>query len=137
METFNLVKRGYDPQQVDDYVTTLENVINSYKEKDAAIKNAIVSAQVAADNIIKNAQMQAAQYRNKILMQLKHLYETINSQRSIIDAFRSEYDLMLKKYLRPLSENDTDAIIAHIADLEKFLLDLDVIDDKTEEPDEL
>ena len=59
LEQFTYVKRGYDPEEVEKYITTLEQVIKSYKDKDNAIKNAIISAQVAADNVVKNARLQA------------------------------------------------------------------------------
>jgi hypothetical protein len=33
---FNISKKGYDMEEVDSYIKTLETVIKSYKEKDSA-----------------------------------------------------------------------------------------------------
>ena len=127
---FSLVKRGYNPQEVDEYIQTLEQVINNYKEKDNAIKNAIISAQVAADNIVKNAQNQANEYRNNIVHQLNRLYEAIHLQKDKLRAFQEDYNQMLSKYLVQFNEKDVSVMINRIDELEQYLVGLDDVDGK-------
>ena len=124
MESFNIVKRGYNPQEVDEYIATLEQVIKSYKDKDNAIKNAIISAQVAADNVVRNAHLEVNEYKSKTVAQLRHIYDSIEIQRSRIQAFQNDYNEMLRKYLKTFDESDVAQIYGHIEELEKYLREL-------------
>ena len=108
MDSFSIVKKGYNPEEVDKYITTLEQVVKSYKEKDNAIKNAIISAQIAADNVIKNAQLQAEEYKVQIYEQLKTVKESIHKQRDHLQDFQDTYNRLLKKHL---NEIDGSAIV--------------------------
>jgi len=124
MESFSIVKRGYNPQEVDEYIETLEQVIKSYKDKDNAIKNAIISAQVAADNILKNTHLEAAEYKTRTLDQLRHIYESIETQRNRMQSFQNDYNDMLQKYLRAFEESDAAVTFERIDELEKYLREL-------------
>ena len=124
MDSFSIIKRGYNPQEVDEYIETLEQVIKSYKDKDNAIKNAIISAQVAAENILKNTHMEAAEYKSRTLAQLKHIYDSIEKQRSNVQAFCDDYNDVLRKHLRPFEESDISMIYERISELEKYLREL-------------
>ncbi|MFV0504021.1 MAG: hypothetical protein ACK5LT_08645 [Lachnospirales bacterium] len=96
---FTYVKKGYDPDEVDRYIEKLEEVIKSYKDKDLAIKNAIVSAQIAADNIVKNAELQAISYKCKAVEQLKSIQGALDEQRKKVGEFKNDYNFMIKKYI--------------------------------------
>ena len=137
MESFSIVKRGYNPQEVDEYIETLENVIKSYKDKDNAIKNAIISAQVAADNIIKNTHLEAAEYKKKTFENLRLIYESIETQRRRIQEFHDDYREMLQKYLQNISVSESERIYMHIDELEKYLRELSesIDDDASEDSD--
>ena len=138
MESFSIVKRGYNPQEVDEYIETLEQVIKSYKDKDNAIKNAIISAQVAADNILKNTHMEAAEYKARTLDQLRHVYDSIGQQRSHVQAFYEDYNAMLQKYMRPFEESDVSVIYERIEDMEQYLRELsETVEDDGRELEEL
>ena len=124
MESFSIVKRGYNPQEVDEYIETLEQVIKSYKDKDNAIKNAIISAQVAADNILKNTHLEAAEYKTRTLAQLRHIYESVETQRNRLQAFQDDYNDMLRKYLQAFDDSDIAFVNSRIDELEKYLREL-------------
>ena len=124
MESFSIVKRGYNPQEVDEYIETLEQVIKSYKDKDNAIKNAIISAQVAADNILKNTHLEAAEYKANTLAQLRHIYDSVEIQRSHLQAFHDDYAEMLRKYLQQIEASDLNLVYERIDELERYLREL-------------
>ena len=124
MESFSIVKRGYNPQEVDEYIETLEQVIKSYKDKDNAIKNAIISAQVAADNILKNTHLEAVEYKTNTLSRLRHIYESVETQRSRMQSFQDDYNDMLRKYLRAFEESEMNQVFDRIDELEKYLSEL-------------
>ena len=121
MEGFSIVKRGYNPQEVDEYIATLEQVIKSYKEKDNSIKNAIVSAQLAADNIIKNAHFEVADRKSRTNALMKQIYDSVESQRARVRRFQDDYTALVRKYLNEFNEADAADIYGKIDALEKFL----------------
>ena len=119
-DRFMLVKKGYDPDEVDTYIDTLEQIIQSYKEKDSAIKNAIISAQIAADNIIRNAHLQVAEARSKTLNQVTFITESIATQRAKVKEFQEGYNNLIRKYLTEISDDDINAIYEKINELEQY-----------------
>jgi DivIVA domain-containing protein len=120
-DRFTYVKRGYDPEEVDRYIETLEQVVKSYKDKDSAIKNAIISAQMAADNIVKNAHIQVAESRTQALSQIQNIIASIGEQRAKLKEFQDEYVGMMKKYLVDIEENDMNRIYDKITALEQLI----------------
>ena len=121
MEMFSHVKRGYNPEEVNAYINTLEQVIKSYKDKDNAIKNAIISAQVAADNIVKNAQAQAGEYKTQLRRQLQATKESVEKQRSEVSLFQDTYNVMLRKYLKEIEESEINIIDQHLMKIENTI----------------
>jgi len=116
-----MVKRGYEPEEVDKYVATLEQVIKSYKDKDNAIKNAIISAQVAADNMIKNAKSQADEYKNQIGRELSKARAEVDRQRMRVQAFQDVYSGLVRKYLVEMDNNDMNALFSRLDDIDNML----------------
>jgi hypothetical protein len=124
LEQFSYVKRGYSPEEVNKYIATLEQVIKSYKEKDNAIKNAIISAQVAADNVVRNAHMQAHEYKKKISQQLLQVSAAIDTERMRIQAFHDVYSGLMRKYLFEIETADMFEMSRRLDDMEVLVNDL-------------
>jgi cell division septum initiation protein DivIVA len=121
VDSFSYVKKGYSPEEVDKYISTLEEVIKSYKDKDNAIKNAIISAQIAADNVVKNAQMQAEDYKMKIVRQLDAVKVSIDKQRMRLQAFHDVYNGLLRKYLREIDDADMTDLFGKLDEVENMI----------------
>ena len=121
MEQFTYVKRGYDPEEVDRYISTLEQVIKSYKEKDNAIKNAIISAQVAADNMIKNAKAQADEYKLQIVRELDKVSEEVERHRIRMQAFQDVYTSLVRKYLTEVDTNEMSDLFKRLDDVDRLV----------------
>jgi cell division septum initiation protein DivIVA len=128
VEQFTYVKRGYDPEEVDRYISTLEQVIKSYKEKDNAIKNAIISAQVAADNMVKNAKNQADEYKTQIAKELDKVSLEVERQRIRIQAFQDVYSGLVRKYLTDIDENEISDLYTRLDDVDKLINRLKEVD---------
>jgi hypothetical protein len=124
LDQFSFVKRGYSPEEVNKYIATLEQVIKSYKEKDNAIKNAIISAQVAADNVVRNAHMQAHEYKKKITQQLLQVSSAIDAERMKLQAFHDVYMGLMRKYLFEVETADMFEMSRRLDDMEKLVNDL-------------
>ena len=118
MEHFTFVKRGYDPEEVDKYITTLEQVIKSYKDKDNAIKNAIISAQMAADNVVKNAQAEAESYKVQIGEQLVGMRGALDRQRASLQSFQSANANAIRKCIHELESLDLSEMFARIDEMD-------------------
>ena len=124
------MKRGYDPEAVDKHISTLMQVIKSYKEKDNAIKNAIISAQVAADNMLKNARLQAEDHKNQINQELEKIRQEVERQRMRLHAFQDVYTGLVRKYLTTLEDNDMADLHNRLDDIDRLivrLIDTDVV----------
>ncbi len=123
-ERFTYVKRGYDPEEVDKYIDTLESVVKSYKEKDNVIKNAIVSAQMAADNIVKNAELKAEDTKAHLFRQLENIINSLDTQRTLVKDFQDEYNTLVKKYLTDFNESDIKTLNSKINDIQEYIAKL-------------
>lgn len=104
---FPLVNHGgYDPEIVDSTMEKLEEVLRSYKEKDASIKNAILSAQIAADQIIANAKIEAENQEAFLEGQLQTFLRFVEVYRKKINDFQSSYENLIKTYLLDIKKED-------------------------------
>ena len=127
-QQFTYVKRGYDPDEVNRYITTLEQVIKSYKDKDNAIKNAIISAQIAADNVIRNAHLQAENYKKRIDKQLVQVREAVETERVRLQAFQDVYNGLIRKYLTVVDGTDFSPLHSKLDELDMMIKDLQSFD---------
>lgn len=131
-EIFDIIKKGYNPIEVDRYIDELEAVIKSYKEKDAAIKNAIINAQMAAESIIgsaeaqagiiiKNAENEASEIKAETVRFLDKALEATVANKHHINSFRQEYHEMIQKYISPLDEDETARLIFEAEEAESYI----------------
>jgi len=121
LERYPLVKRGYDPEAVDNDIQTLENVIKSYKDKDNAIKNAIISAQVAADNMIKNAKMQADEYKAQIVRELDNVRREVARERLKVQEFQNTYESLILRHLTPIDKTEVSGINSRLNEIDRLI----------------
>ncbi len=119
LDKFTYVKKGYDPYEVDEYVEKIEEMLKTYKQKDNTINNAIVSAQMAADNIISEANVKATQMLSDTEAKIDQFKNILSMQKSIIDSFYTDYNALVKKYLSNLDGNDMITMYAKINSIEE------------------
>ncbi len=129
---FQIVRKGYNPDEVDAYIEELENRLNEYKDKSSTINKAIINAQIAADNIIKaahsetekilsQAKKDAAELKQSTLHQIKYLKLNIANQKNLIENFRKDYEFLTEKYLNPLVTSDTDKVFDKLTEIEEMI----------------
>lgn len=107
---FNIVKKGYDTEAVDRYISTLEAQVEMYRGKDSAITNAIISAQKAADDIILNAKSQSRTIREEASRQLSDIAQGALKQRQLLSDFAAEYSSLAARYLRIKDDAEFDKV---------------------------
>ena len=132
MQEFTMVKKGYDPNEVEKYLGQLERTIDEYKTRDAAISGAILNAQIAADNIIRNAQIHAEEMRQNALLLLDEIHNSVQKQKLIVDNFKSEYTSLVNKYLINPNGQDFLDIFGRINDLENYIASLKSLESPAE-----
>lgn len=118
---FNHVKKGYSPAEVEDYIRRLETELKVYKDKDATIHQAIISAQVAADNIVRNAKNQGRVIRENIAKQLDDVSLSIAAQKQMLANFVEDYNLMISKYLKVVDNEDFKNISEKVDSMAAYL----------------
>ena len=131
-ERFTIVKRGgYNPTEVDNFIASLEDVIRGYKEKDAAINNLLLNAQIAADNITKNAELEVVNSKQKAVAQLDKIVRSVEKQRNLLECFKTDYKKLIGTYLKEVEEHDFAPISDQITELEQYLESLKKSDQKS------
>jgi len=129
---FQIIRKGYNPEEVDNYIGELEKQLNEYKDKSSTINKAIINAQIAADNIIKaahsetekiltHAKKEAAELKQATINQIKYLKLNIANQKNLINNFRKDYEFLTEKYLNPLVTSDTDKVFDKLTEIEEAI----------------
>jgi len=121
---FNHVRKGgYDPAEVEHYIRELEAQLSYYKDRDATINQAIISAQAAADGIVQNAKNQGRTIRENVAKQLEDVSLSISSQKQMMANFVQDYNAVISKYLRVIDDEDFREINDKIDSMEAYLRD--------------
>ena len=118
-DRFSYIKKGYAPEEVDAYVSQLEEIIKSYRQKEKAINNAIISAQTSADNIIIDAEDRASKILSEAEKKLDQIRDLLALQKNIINSFYNDYMQLVKKYLLDFNKNDISKIFNKIDSIEE------------------
>lgn len=121
MAIFNIVKNGYHTDEVDTHISILERTLAEYREKDAAIANTMINAQIAADNIIKNADLAARSIRQEAIDHLDKISTSLDKQRRLIARFERDYSELVEKYLIKVDGNDFNQILEKVEELDNYL----------------
>jgi cell division septum initiation protein DivIVA len=121
---FNIVKKGYDPLEVDNHIAQLEKQISEFKEKEEAITNAMINSQVAANNIIKNAEMAAEDMHEDIVKAVNNIFDSIENQKGLVKSFQEDYEKLVSKYLKETEGKDFLDIYTSLNELENYLVEL-------------
>lgn len=99
---FSVVKKGYEPKEVEAYIEKLEASIDEYRQKEGAISNALISAEAASKQIIKAAEEKArdiiVQAQDEMTEEITSVEKMIASEKKALDEFCSEYDTIVKNY---------------------------------------
>lgn len=122
--SFTLVKKGYDPIEVDEYINKLEATIREYKEKDNAIRDAFVNAQIAADNLVKEAEIKSQDMLHDASLKLNDMRNLLETQTKITKEFEDDYKALVNKYIKEFNSQDAFKIYSQINDLENKIVSL-------------
>lgn len=141
-KVFKTVKKGYNPIDVDNYISQLEDQLTEYKNMESAITKAVVEAQITAENIIKKAKQEADIMKDKSVNDLDNIkYGAIEIKKKL-EHFQQDYNTLIQDYLTTIRSqelielfNNLDTLIDYL-ELQK-LNENDTNDDESFELDEV
>jgi DivIVA domain-containing protein len=116
---FSLVRKGYDPEQVDTYITRLENDLNAYKQKEKAITQAIINAQITADQIVENAKMDVQKMQKTTKKRLEDVQDMLDEATKKLLLFKDRYNQLISEYLIDFNEKDFHDLFEELADIRR------------------
>lgn len=116
-QVFSSARRGYDPEEVDNYIAQLQEIIDQrnhdiqkFKEREASIQKSLTEAQTVSKQIIMNAQQQAASIvfqaqqqaaavHTASINEITQLTLRIQALRHKLDEFKLAYEHIIEQYL--------------------------------------
>ncbi len=106
MQDFTIVRRGFEPREVDTYIVSLESQIEKrdkkieeYRSREDAISRAVVEAQMMADSIIEKAKEEASRLKEEATARLESLRAEALQLRNSLTEFQESYNRILRRYL--------------------------------------
>lgn len=103
---FTVVKKGYDPVEVESYISRLEEELTQFRSTQAAIANALIHSENAAQIIINEAQQHSEKLRKESEESLLELQKKIKHMRMKLDSFQSTYNQLMHKYIVSVNNED-------------------------------
>lgn len=121
MEKFTIVKRGYDPQQVDQHLTLLNQELKKHRENAEAVTTAMVHAEMTARKIVEEAQEKAEATEQEAHQHLLALERKVKHIRMKLDAFQSQYNQLIHRYVISMNNEDFSNLYASLDKITKSL----------------
>lgn len=103
---FNYAKKGYNIDEVNNYIKRLEEELDSFKSSQTVISQAIVHAENTAQRIIDDAHLEAQNIHKDSKQQLDQLKKKIKYMRMKLDSFQSNYNQLIHKYIISMNNDD-------------------------------
>lgn len=134
MDSFKKVRKGYDPKEVDEYIYKLQETIHNYQMNEQTINQAIIQAEKAAQNIIAEATFKASQLEEDAKGQLASLEKQLKQIRMKVDAFQTQYNQMMHRYIIHINNDDFSDLYNSIDILSKTIQTASVNRQSTSSP---
>ena len=115
---FSTMKKGFDTDEVEEYVNKLESDLRKYQKKEASISSALVSASESANKIENDALLKVKEIENDALKKLDLIKEKTLNSKSKLEAFQKKYNAFVQDYLVAIQNHD---IVSLFDDLDNLL----------------
>lgn len=112
--SFTMVKKGYEPKEVQEYIRLLEKELESYKNKEQFISQALVEAQVSAKNVIEQAEQQAIQIEEDAFSKLEHVKEKIEQSKEKLYKFQDDYSSFIKRFSSSFNDEELNKLLTSL-----------------------
>lgn len=121
-KSFTYVRKGgYDPQEVDDYLERLEKEIESFRQREQMISNAIMDAQLTSKKIIKKAEDEANHIQKDAILQLDSIRRKVSYIKQKIESFQISYNQFIERFTVSINHEDIDKLYYQLDELSSAL----------------
>lgn len=121
MKGFSIVRKGYNPEEVDRRIKELENMLEYYKERESAINKAVVNAEITAENIIEDAKVKAKDIEREALNRLHEIKDKAILTKEKLEIFQKKYNILIQDYLVTLRSDELVDLFNQLEDISDFL----------------
>ncbi len=126
---FAIVRKGYDKEQVHEYINELLATIETYKMKDEQTRNLVQLAEEKAKKIVADAKEEAVRVAkeesDKIIdgaySKLYSIQETMQEQRILLNDFRKDYNRFILKYVNEVNKRSFVQLQTSVDDIENYI----------------
>ncbi len=120
---FDIVRKGYNKEQVDEYIQYLQNIINEYARNENQVKLAIQQAEQKGEIIIREAEVDANNILDGAYSKLHSIQVTIQDQRKLLENFRKDYNRFILKYVNEVNKRDFVYLVNSVDEMEHYIDD--------------
>lgn len=120
-QNFSTVRKGYNPEEVEKYISELENIIDYYKERESAITKAVINAEVTAENIVDDARVKAQDIEREALNRLNDVKEKTIQTKEKLEVFQKKYNILIQDYLVTLRSEEMVDLFDQLDEITDFL----------------
>ncbi len=126
---FDIVRKGYDKEQVAEYISTLHATIEEYKFKEEQTKNLVKLAEDKAKKIVEDAREEAIRVAKEesdrlidgAYSKLYSIQETMQDQRILLNDFRKDYNRFILKYVNEVNKRNFVQLQTSVDDIENYI----------------
>ncbi len=126
---FAIVRKGYDKEQVEEYINELLATIEGYKIKDEQTRSLVQLAEEKAKKIVEDAKeeaiLEAKKEADKIIdgaySKLYTIQETMQEQRTLLNDFRKDYNRFILKYVNEVNKRNFVQLQTSVDDIENYI----------------
>ncbi len=128
---FAIVRKGYDKEQVEEYISELLATIERYKFKEEQTRDLVKLAEDKAKKIVEDAKDEAVRVAkeesDKIIdgaySKLYSIQETMQEQRTLLNDFRKDYNRFILKYVNEVNKRNFVHLQTSVDTIETYIND--------------
>ncbi len=120
---FDTVRKGYDKEQVDEYIQYLQNIIEEYAKNENQSKVVLQQAEQKAHIIVREAEVEASNIIDGAYSKLHSIQATIQEQRKLLENFRKDYNRFILKYVNEVNKRDFVFLVNSVDEMEHYIED--------------
>lgn len=112
--SFTMVKKGYEPKEVLEYIGLLEKELESYKNKEQFISQALVGAQASAQKVIQQAETKAIKIEQDALYKLENVRQKITYSKEKLSQFQENYYSFMERFTTSFNDEELNKLFSSL-----------------------
>jgi len=124
MEQFSIVRKGYQPAEVDRAIEALEQKVaqqeqqlEEYRTREDMLDQMEVQARLKAEAIIANANAMADERTRQAMQELESIRQDALGLRELIETFQREYNQLLRQYMLRIRTDEFPGLMNRLGEL--------------------